>query len=221
MLRHGEIEEGGTDPLESRSLGRTLPGGGAPGLLGQARPLPSGRGWRGPGAPTVAMETAGASFSNPWQPGGCQEDELWRRGQPLHPFLGKREPGIALVPPGLTVAPGVPKGRVFAILPPAPLIAKPAPPGGRWLHSGCPRPTTCPAWALTLNFLDLPLPSWELGKHRGSNKATYGPRLTCGGAHVPAFPSLEQGGGWGLFPMWVIRGRWWGQWRPNNTLSLT
>lgn len=83
----------GSEPLESWEQSLNLPGGGAPQRPAKPRPLPGGEA-EGAGAPIVAMETVGASSSNPWQPDNCQKDELWRTRQPLHPFLGKGEPQI-------------------------------------------------------------------------------------------------------------------------------
>lgn len=61
------------------------------------------------------METAGARSSNPWQPGCCQEDELWSTRQPLHPFLRKGEPrNGASTPPKLGRAPGLRPGSLPA-----------------------------------------------------------------------------------------------------------
>lgn len=58
-----------------------------------------------------------------------------------------------------------------------------------------------PSWALTLNLLHLPLPSWKLGK-QGYQQRKMG--TNADPWRGPHSPSLEKGGGWVLFPMWVI-----------------
>lgn len=159
------------------------------------------------------METGRASSSHPWQPGGCQEDELWRKGQPLHPFLGKGEPQTALPHPDWRDWPqlwGFQKGRSTRSCcpphpPPGSLIVKPPPQGESPLHPGCPRATTSPSlrlWPSTSWTSHLPAGNWE---SKGTNNARWERRLTCAGALVPTSSSyLKKGGGRGPFPMRVM-----------------
>lgn len=171
----------GTAPLDSRSPGSLSLGVGLR-AAGSSPPPSAEERLEGAGAPGVAMETARASSSHPWQPGGCQEDELWRKKQPLHPFLGKGEPRTALTPPRPARALWISTGRVHRILPfppppppPGSPIARPPPPGGSRLHSGCPRATTSPSQARTLSLLDpaphSPARNWE---SRGDQQSLMG-----------------------------------------------
>lgn len=61
----------------------------------------------------------------------------------------------------------------------------------------------------------------EMGKKAGATsriKTTADPGR---GPGQPCLPLPQQGGGWGLSPMWVIWGREWGEWQSDNSPSST
>lgn len=156
------------------------------------------------------METFGASSSNPRQPDNCQEDELWRTRQPLHPFLGRagHKFGVSARPPG------IPKWGRYDLAVPTQLQEvrrRPAQPGS-------PKVTVSPSRSLV--FLDLPPPSWKLGRWEKLNKARLGPELTYGGlsSRLPPPPWSRVVAG-GPYPPCGSDGG--GDKQPDNIPSLT
>lgn len=123
-------------------------------------PLPEAE---GAGVPPVAMETARASSGNPWQPGCCQEEELWKTGQPFTHFLGRaslelRIVGERPIPAGEGgPGAGAPPPRIPKVRRPMTSMSPTRLPQecGEPLHLGGRRVTTSLSWALALPLLHL------------------------------------------------------------------
>ena len=79
----------GTAPWESRSGGLQLPGGGAPELLGQARPLPPRRGLRGPEHQQLPRRQPEPVSVTPGNQAAAKKMSFGRKGSPSTRFLGR------------------------------------------------------------------------------------------------------------------------------------